>query len=196
MIKPFNNEIIIVNNFLSENEINSIFKCIDLNNKVNYKNFISSEYFNDKLIQLPSENNIEELFSENTKRLAALEYLKNKNNFMQRAEELMLEISKENLFLTSIDALIRSDGKGMPVHFDDSPEVIETKIHYGLVLYLNDNYDGGEIYYPKLNLQYKPKSGDMVIHPGTEEYAHGVKDIYNGTRYAITLFACTKISSL
>jgi hypothetical protein len=195
IVRPFNNEIIIINNFLFENEIDSIFNSVDVNNKVNDKNSISSEYFNNRLVQLPTDNNIDQLFNGDKKRAAALEYLNNKNNFIKRVEKVLLEISQQNLFLTSIEALINSDGQGMPVHFDDSPENMETTTHYGVVLYLNDDYEGGEIYYPKLDIQYKPKAGDMIIHPGSEEYAHGVRDISNGTRYVITFFACTENGS-
>lgn len=191
ILKPFNNEIIVINNFISEDEINSIFDSVDLNNKVNYKNIKSSDYFNNKLIQLPQLDNMQESSNE----VAALEYLNNKNNIIKRLKSVLLEISKEFFFLTGFDFLIEADGKGMPVHFDDSPEITEITMHYGVVLYLNDDYEGGEIYYPKLNLQYEPKAGDMVIHPGTEEYSHGVKDISSGKRYAITLFACTKNES-
>jgi len=193
--KPFNNEIIIINNFLSEDQINSIFNSVDVNNKVNYKYVNSSEYFNNKLIQLPTENNTEGSSSGAGDHIAVLEYLKNKNNFIKRLEKVLLEISKESFFIKGHDFLVEAEGKGMPVHFDDSPEITEITMHYGVVLYLNDNYEGGEIYYPKLNLQYKPKAGDMVIHPGTEEYSHGVKDISNGKRYVITLFAYTKNES-
>lgn len=193
--RPFNNEIVVVNNFLYDDEIKSVFLCVDMNKKINDKNSISSEYFNNRLIQLPTKNNIKDLFSDEIIKNDALQYLKNKENFILRADKILKQISDKNFFFTSIEALICSENKGMPAHFDDSPENNKTKTHYGMVLYLNDNYDGGEIYYPKLNLQYKPKRGDLIIHPGTEEYMHGVKDISNGNRYVITFFACTERKS-
>lgn len=57
---------------------------------------------------------------------------------------------------------------------------------YGVVLYLNDCFNGGEIYYPDLNLEYKPVAGDLVIHHAMIE--HGVKKIIEGVRYTYTTF--------
>jgi hypothetical protein len=54
---------------------------------------------------------------------------------------------------------------------------------YGLVVYFN-NFEGGEIFYPEQNIEYKPKSGDMVIH-GTGFYCrHGVKEVLSDFRYS------------
>jgi hypothetical protein len=79
-------------------------------------------------------------------------------------------------------------GDGMPVHSDRGPHKSNNRILHGLVIYLNDNYNGGELYYPKKDIRIKPKSRSLVIHPGTEEYSHGVSEVLEGTRYAITLF--------
>ncbi len=189
--RPFNNEIIIINNFIFQNEIDSVFDYVKISKEKHVPSGITSEYFSDRLIQLPTENNIAELCKDDTTKVAAVRFLENKASIIKRITEVSESISKENLYLTPIEGLINSSNEGMPAHFDDSPENTKNKTHYGLVLYLNDNYDGGEIYYPKLNIEYKPKSGDIIIHPGTEEYMHGVRDISNGTRYAITTFAFT-----
>lgn len=57
------------------------------------------------------------------------------------------------------------------------------------IIYLNDDYEGGEIYFPNLEFSYKPKKGDAIIFPcNTEEYNHGVKTVTAGTRYTIALW--------
>lgn len=60
--------------------------------------------------------------------------------------------------------------------------------NFGCVLYLNDDYDGGEIYFPNQNIEIKPKPNTLVFFPGTLEYLHGVKEITNGIRYTLTSF--------
>jgi len=60
--------------------------------------------------------------------------------------------------------------------------------NFGCVLYLNDNYDGGEIYFPNQNIEIKPKPNTLVFFPGTMEYLHGVRNIINGVRYTLTSF--------
>jgi hypothetical protein len=60
-------------------------------------------------------------------------------------------------------------------------------LKYGLVLYLNDDYTGGEISYPEYNLDIKPTAGMVVIHSG--DVLHGVLPILGGSpRYIITNF--------
>jgi hypothetical protein len=39
-------------------------------------------------------------------------------------------------------------------------------IRYGICIYYNDDYEGGELAYPELDIVYKPKSGSLVIHVG------------------------------
>jgi len=60
--------------------------------------------------------------------------------------------------------------------------------NFGCVLYLNDDYEGGEIYFPNQNIELKPKPNTLVFFPGTLEYLHGVKSITNGVRYTLTSF--------
>jgi hypothetical protein len=60
--------------------------------------------------------------------------------------------------------------------------------NFGCVYYLNDDYEGGEIYFPNQNIELKPKANTLVFFPGTLEYLHGVKKITNGIRYTLTSF--------
>lgn len=55
-------------------------------------------------------------------------------------------------------------------------------------IYLNDEFEGGELYYSNLNIDYKPKRGSIVFHPGFEElYMHGVREVMGSSRHAIGL---------
>lgn len=56
------------------------------------------------------------------------------------------------------------------------------------ILYLNDDYEGGSIYFPQHDLELNPKPGTMVTFPGTAEYMHGVRTITAGERYSIASF--------
>lgn len=59
---------------------------------------------------------------------------------------------------------------------------------YGCVLYLNDNYRGGSIFFPQHNLNLRPKPGTLVYFPGTIDYLHGVNEVSEGTRYTLNTF--------
>lgn len=57
------------------------------------------------------------------------------------------------------------------------------------VTYLNDDYEGGELYFPYLDLSYTPKAGDSVFFPSTFLFAHASKPVTSGVKYsAVTMF--------
>ena len=94
--------------------------------------------------------------------------------------------------------VVRSMEQNVPVHVDvvnwenkireheiekDVNSITKHFSVYGYVIYLNDNYEGGEIFYPEFNFAYKPKPGDLVVHD--VNIPHGVKKILSGQRISI-----------
>lgn len=65
-----------------------------------------------------------------------------------------------------------------------SPDMFNTPvlIEYAANLYLNDDFEGGELFFPERNLSIKPKAGQLILFPGGNEYIHGVKPVTSGTR--------------
>lgn len=59
-------------------------------------------------------------------------------------------------------------------------------INWGAVVYLNNDYLGGEIYYPDLDIVHKPEPGSMLLHGGSVE--HGVYKVEEGIKYIMTNF--------
>jgi hypothetical protein len=63
------------------------------------------------------------------------------------------------------------------------------------IIYLNDNYEGGELYFPQHNgFKIKPKKGTMLIFSGTIDNMHGIKEVTSGTRYTHVTFWSNNIS--
>jgi hypothetical protein len=56
------------------------------------------------------------------------------------------------------------------------------------LFYLNDDYEGGELYFPLQQVQFKPKKGAAYFFPGDMNYIHGVTEIKNGVRYTCPFF--------
>jgi hypothetical protein len=57
------------------------------------------------------------------------------------------------------------------------------------VMYLNDNYSGGGLYFPYLNYTYTPEEGDIVLFPSTFIYSHAALPVEEGIKYAaVTMF--------
>lgn len=62
-------------------------------------------------------------------------------------------------------------------------------VQFSSVLYLNDNYSGGELYFPNQDFLYKPKAGDIVTFPsGGTEYMHSVNRVTEGKRYTMAMW--------
>jgi hypothetical protein len=50
--------------------------------------------------------------------------------------------------------------------------------------YFNDEYEGGEMHFPYLNLTIKPKTGDIIFFPANYVGTHGVSKVLKGSRYS------------
>jgi hypothetical protein len=61
--------------------------------------------------------------------------------------------------------------------------------HFSSLIYLNNDYDGGEIWFPQYNgFSIKPEPGMLVTFKGDEKTLHGVKMVTSGTRYTVSIF--------
>jgi len=56
------------------------------------------------------------------------------------------------------------------------------------LFYINDDYEGGELYFPNQGIQFKPKRGAAYFFPGDLNYIHGVTEITSGERYTCPFF--------
>lgn len=61
---------------------------------------------------------------------------------------------------------------------------------YGGVIYLNNDYVGGEINYTEYGISHKPDIGDMVLHTSTIK--HSVSEVLEKERFAITFILESK----
>ena len=59
---------------------------------------------------------------------------------------------------------------------------------YSGLLYLNEEYDGGELFFPDINLRLKPKAGDLVYFKGDNSISHEIKTVLDGQRCNVILF--------
>ena len=55
-------------------------------------------------------------------------------------------------------------------------------------MYLNDDYEGGELTFVMFGVSYKPKAGDIVIAPSAYVYAHSADPVLDdGIKYSFVL---------
>lgn len=81
---------------------------------------------------------------------------------------------------------VKYDGAGTQfrVHADHGPTYVAT---ISAVIYLNDDYEGGELYFPRFDVDLKPKRGDIAIFPSTFIYEHASKEMIRGIKYAVVV---------
>jgi predicted 2-oxoglutarate/Fe(II)-dependent dioxygenase YbiX len=61
-----------------------------------------------------------------------------------------------------------------------------------IVLYLNDDFEGGDFIFPDLNIRIRPEPGMMICFPSNHHYRHGVDPVTKGNRYSIVCWATVK----
>ena len=79
-------------------------------------------------------------------------------------------------------------GSYMDVHRDSDSYDECQDCEVTAVVYFNNDYTGGEIYFPKINEQYLPDAGSAVMFGIHDiDYDHGVKPIESGIKYAMPM---------
>lgn len=59
---------------------------------------------------------------------------------------------------------------------------------FASIIYLNDDFEGGEIHFPTLGLRPIIKPRMLAFFPSTRDYLHGVTKVTSGTRYTHSCF--------
>ena len=82
-------------------------------------------------------------------------------------------------------------GTSNVLHCDNSilkdGEVIKmTEWKHSVIIFLNDDFDGGELIYPDQGFTIKPKIGTMVVAPAGIEFPHYVTPV-SSDRYVLVL---------
>ena len=72
-------------------------------------------------------------------------------------------------------------GQNFVNHIDD----FDNTRQISMVYYMNNDYSGGEIVFPRFDLTYKPGKDEMIMFPSTYVYNHSVLPVTSGVRYAI-----------
>jgi hypothetical protein len=106
-----------------------------------------------------------------------------------------------NLAKYVFDEVISNEDRTMNWHADFQDERAEEpgeKFGITMVIYPNDDYEGGEISFrvfsptetefeekPLYQIDYKPSAGDIVFFPSAHPYYHGVLRIYKAAKYII-----------
>jgi Rps23 Pro-64 3,4-dihydroxylase Tpa1-like proline 4-hydroxylase len=138
---------------------------------------------NTKTIGIPYLGEIVDLDNVNMQDL----FFKNLNNLFFESFDLIEKdyMSSYGIFSEWHDSygiLKYGEGQQFTNHIDDHPSFHR---RVSTVYYLNDNYIGGEINFPRFNISLKPKANQMLVFPSTYVYNHSVSPVIQGERYAV-----------
>jgi len=78
-------------------------------------------------------------------------------------------------------------------HITSQKDMPGDKFFITCTMYINDDYDGGDIefYVDGKFINHKPKAGDILVFPSTEPYFHGVKTINTNEKFFVRNFIMT-----
>lgn len=89
-------------------------------------------------------------------------------------------------FMEAVNFVKYSEGEHFSYHSDHAFHYVCT---VSTVAYFNDDYDGGELHFNKLDLKIKPNAGDIIVFPSNFIYSHASLPVTKGTKYAaVTMF--------
>jgi hypothetical protein len=101
-------------------------------------------------------------------------------------EKTLSQIFKKDLALKSYFYSHMKTGGVNSLHVDNYFE--DQSDDFSAILYLSDSYEGGEINFPQIGIELKPKPGTLLAFVGNKELEHEVKYVDSGDRVNIILF--------
>jgi len=162
--------------FVDSLEPNVISEFVDKQDRDFLKQFIDF---------LDTRNELQDGTGEN-KRKYNLDYLELIPLIKKYSQKVFTEYSTSKPIYTHVVGLIKYvEGDWMELHWDWMNEECNSCV-LSSVMYLNDDYSGGEITFPNLNKEYHPQAGTWVSYPSLDQrFNHGVNKVTSGVRYAL-----------
>lgn len=186
-------EVLLVKDFLSQEELQEFYTIIDsteddewfIEYLSNLKNFCMQKFGRDDVENLVAEGKFEITQNWNDKNLNISRYPFQKI-FFNRLNDLIQEVD-DSIELSGFATIQRmQEGVKLTEHTDQHTD---PSIQYAAIIYLNDDYVDGELFFQKKGIELKPKAGSLMLFPGNEEYEHGVRYVGPGPiRYVLVGF--------
>jgi hypothetical protein len=182
-----------VENFISEEELEIIFNIINntkeetwfIEYTANLKRFCLEKFGRGDVDNLVTEGKFEITEGWQDKNLNITHHpiyktiQKRLNNFVEKTDN--------TLQLSGFGTIQRmQEGVELRAHADQHTD---PSIKYAAILYLNDDYVDGELFFKKNELPIKPKKRSLLMFPGNNEFEHGVRHVGKGPiRYVLVGF--------
>lgn len=197
-INVLHDQVVIVNDFLSKEEIESINNIIEVTPdsdwSIEYRSslakFCMEKFGRDDVENLVAEGKYEITQGWDDKNLnigqTDISY-----NLRERLSKI-ISLADDNLELAGFSTLQRmQDGVELKAHTDQHTD---PSIRYAAIVYVNDDYQDGALFFVnKQDSEIRPKPGSLLVFPGNEEFEHGVRHVGKGPiRYVLVGFIKVK----
>ena len=195
--EPIDN-VFIINDFISKEEINKIMLFIEGLTQADWevehfkhlKQFCLEKFGTDDVDQLVKEGKYEVTYNWHDKVISLLndpEMYQIADSLTKKLFDILIKNGYDN-WQPKGPGIIQRLYPGVPLiaHYD---QYTDESIVYAAIIYVNDDYVDGELFFTHKNFKIKPKAGSMIIFPGTEEFHHGVIAPGEGpVRYCLPTF--------
>lgn len=173
---------------LSESESDYILNCIDEEKYITA--FYDAKVYNkkgkDSIIYHSSRNNLQTFIKPGSE-LDNLIYSKISEGYQKWLSLINLDQSQKVLFQNLNDTGYQINkyevGQYYNYHVDNSVINNNENRVLSIVIYINDDYEGGELQFPFYT--YKPSKGQGVFFPSDWLYPHRSCPVLKGTKYSI-----------
>ena len=191
--KEIYEDILVLEDFISEEELQQYLDIINntpeedwsIEYTKNLKRFCMEKFGRDDVDNLVAEGKFEITQNWEDKNLV----ISNSPVYLDVYNRLsnLVSQSDSNLELSGLATMQRMQpGVELKCHTDQDTD---PSIRYATILYLNDEYINGELFFKHIDLKIKLKKGSLVIFPGTEKFHHGVTPVGEGPiRYVVVGF--------
>jgi hypothetical protein len=186
-------EVLLVKDFLTKEDLSFILNVIksasqedwEVEYMGNLKNFCMEKFGRDDVDNLVAEGKFEITQNWVDKNLNIKEH--KEQNIFYRKLEVLVDNSDSELMLSGLATIQRMQpGVELKSHTDQHTD---PSIRYATIIYINDDYVEGELFFSNIGISVRPKPGDMLFFPGDEKHEHGVKHVAEGPiRYVIVGF--------
>lgn len=176
-IAKLSDQVYEIQNFLTKEELDQVMQFVKEKNKLDWHNEnVQYDFWADKVLN---------------------SNLINEEPLFNKIYNSVSDLFSGNFELTGINMqrYMINDALGDHTDDHDGHTVNGEKVFYGVVVYYNDDYEGGELKYPDLGIIHKPLSGSLLLHGG--EVLHGTMPVKNDAhRYISSMFVKHKLNEV
>lgn len=193
LFEQVTDELLWIKNYLTQNELGTINEIIDSASQKDWEveymsnlvRFCMEKFGRTDVDNLVAEGKFEITQNWVDKNLN-ISYHPIQYSFYNRLNKMIINCNP-SLVLSGLATIQRMQpGVELKSHVDQDTD---PSIRYASIIYLNDNYNAGELFFENLNISIRPKPTDLLFFPGNSKYKHGVKTVSDGPiRYVIVGF--------